>query len=165
MVKLWDYADHDRLGPGFPTHEDGDPLSGLQNGRSRRADEKLRKQMLGKNSKRSVSGVTSDGRTGKAVKANVNLATRPTPATTNRSAESDEEEGRSSLGKTKRRKNEQSRVLEVKENEDEEGDQAILPEILEAQPTLVVEKVKKKPGSYLDEILSERSKKKRKRKR
>src|SRR5437660_3032305 len=91
-------------GAGFLIPGDGDPLPGLHDGQSRRADEKLRKQMLGKNAKRPVHGLTNNRPTTKAVDANVNAPTTPIPRTGDRGVESDEEYGRSALGKTKRNK-------------------------------------------------------------
>jgi hypothetical protein len=149
------------IGPGFPIAENGGPLSGMRNGQSLRADEEFRKQMLGKNAKRPVSGVAANGRMGNTAKANVNVPTKPRPAITNRNAESDEDEGRSSLGKTKRRKTKQTTVVEVRESGDADGEQVTVPEGAKTLLTPVVAKTKMKRGSYLDEILSERSKKKK----
>jgi hypothetical protein len=136
----------------------------MQIGRSLRADEKLRKHMLGKNAKRPISGLTNSGRLGNTAKSILNIPTKPKPATTSRSAESDEE-GRSSLGKTKRRKTEQTILREGKEKKDEESEQATVPEVAKTLQTPVVVKAKKKPVSYLDEILSERSKKEQKKRK
>jgi hypothetical protein len=140
-------------------------LPGIHNGKPLRADEKLRKQMLGKNAKRPVSGATSSGRMGNAVKVNVNVPPKPRPATSNRRAESDEEEGRSSLGKAKRRKMEPVTVVEVSENKDGEGEESTVPELAKPVPRPGVAMGKQKPGSYLDEILLKRSKKKRRKKK
>jgi hypothetical protein len=126
------------------------------------ADEQLRKQMLGKNAKRAGSRpTTTDGRG----KFTGNVPTKPRPAITNRSTENDEEDGRSSLGRAKRGKLEQARAVEVEENLDEEGEQAPDLEVAETLKTpMAVSKMKRKPGSYLDEILLEKSKKKQKKK-
>jgi hypothetical protein len=120
--------------------------------------------MLGKNAKRSISGVPSSSRTINAAKTNVNPPAKPRPVTTNQSVESDDEEGRSSLGKTKRRKTVQSQVVGMEENGPEEGEQATTLELAAHLQTPIAAKMKK-PGSFLDEILSERSKKKKKKKR
>jgi hypothetical protein len=136
----------------------------MQNSKSLRADEKLRRQMLGRNAKRPISGVTSSSRTSNTAKANVNAPAKPRPATTNRSAESDEGEGRSSLGKTKRRKTIQCRVVGMEENWSEKGERAMTSELTVPLQTPTAAKTKT-PGSYLDEILSERSNKKKKKKR
>jgi hypothetical protein len=150
-----------RLGPGFPIPEDGEPLLGMHKRPSLAADEQLRKQMLGKNAKRAGSRLTAtDGRG----KFTGNVPTKPRPAITNRSAESDEEDGRSSLGRTKRGKLEQAKAVEVEENLDEKGEQAPVLEVAETLKTPMATKTKRKPGSYLDEILFERSKKKQKKK-
>jgi hypothetical protein len=155
------FADHKRLGPGFPTPEDGEPSPGMHKRPSLAADEQLRKQMLGKNAKRAGSRLmTTDGRG----KYTGNVPPKPRPAITNRGTESDEEDGRSSLGRTKRGKLEQARRVEIEENLDEEGEQVPVSEVAETLKTPMAAKTKRKPGSYLDEILSERSKKKRKKK-
>src|SRR4051794_29387463 len=155
------FADHDRLGPGFPIPEDGEPPPGIRKKLSLAADEQLRKQMLGKNPKRTGSRLTTtDGRG----KLTGNIPTKPRPAITNRSTEGDEEDGRSSLGRTKRGKLEPARTVEVEQNLDEEGEQAPVLEAAETLKTPIAAKTKRKPGSYLDEILSERSKKKQKKK-
>jgi hypothetical protein len=164
MADLWNYADHESVGPGYPLAEAGVPLPGIHNDKSLRADEKLRKQMLGKNANRPVSGAMSSGRMGNVVKVNVNVTPKPRPATLNRSAESDEEEGRSSLGKAKRRKKEQITVVEVSQNESGEGQQSAVPELAEPILRPGVATGKQMPGSYLDEIRSKRSKKKRRKK-
>jgi hypothetical protein len=154
-------ADHKRLGPGFPIPEDGEAPPGTGKRPSLVADEQLRKQMLGKNAKRAGSRpTTTDGRgryTG-------NVPPKPRPAITDRSSESDEEDGRSSLGRTKRGKLQQTRVADVEKNIDEEGEQAPVLEVAETLKTPVAAKTKRKSGSYLDEILSARSKKKQKQK-
>lgn len=161
MILLSASANHERLGPGFPIAENAGPLPGTRNVRPPRADEKLRKQMLGNKTKRTIPGVTSNFRTANTVKMNANVPTKPRPATANPSAESDEEEGRSLLGKTKRRKTEQTTLVEVKGNKDEEGEQATVSEVATPAQTPGAAKMKK-PSSYLDEILSARSKKKKK---
>jgi hypothetical protein len=162
---LWsisrNYADQESVGPGYPLAESGAPLPGLYIGQSLRADEKLRKQMLGKNAKRPVPGATITGRMDNAAKVNVNVPPKPRPATLNRSAES-EEEGRSSLGKAKRRTR-RVNVVEGSENEHGEGEQLAVLELVEPVPRPGVAMGKQKPGSYLDEILSKRPRKKRKR--
>jgi hypothetical protein len=155
------FADHKRLGPGFPIPEDGEPPPGVHKRPSLAVDEQLRKQMLGKNAKRVGSRLTAtDGRG----KFTGNVPTKPRPAITNRSTESDEEDGRSSLGRTKRGRLEQARTMEAEENLDEEGEQAPVLEVVETLKTPMAAKMKRKPGSYLDEILFERSKKKQKKK-
>jgi hypothetical protein len=117
--------------------------------------------MLGKNVKRAGPRLTTtDGRG----KFTGNVPTKPRPAFTNRSTESDEEDGRSSLGRTKRGKLERARAVEVEQNLDEESEQAPVLEVAETLKTPIAAKTKRKPGSYLDEILSERSKKKQKKK-
>ena len=129
-------------------------MPGIHNGKSLRADEKLRKQMLGKNANRPISGV----------KVNVNVTPKPRPAILNRSAESDEEEGRSSLGKAKRPKKEQVTVVEVSQNESGEAQQSAVRELAEPVLSPGVATGKQLPGSYLDDIRSKRSTKKRRKK-
>lgn len=157
MILLSTSANHERLGAGFSIAENAGPLPGTLNVRLPRADEKLRKQMLGNKTKRTIPGVTSNFRTANTVKTNANVPTKPRPATANPSAESDEEEGRSLLGKTKRRKTERATLVKVKGNKDEEGEQATVSEVAQTS-----EVAKMKPSSYLDEILSARAKKKKK---
>jgi len=150
-----------RLGPGFPIPEDGEPLPGMHKRPSLAADEQLRKQMLGKNAKRAGSRLTTTDSRGKFTG---NVPTKPRPAITSRSTENDEEDGRSSLGRTKRSKLEQARAVGGEENLDEKGEQAPVLEVAETLKTPMAAKTKRKPGSYLDEILLERSKKKQKKK-
>ena len=84
--------------------------------------------MLGKNAKRPVHGLTNDGPTTKAVASNVNAPTNPIPGTRDREVESDEEYGRSTLGKSKRYNVMQTAVIEGKGNENGEGEQGTSPE-------------------------------------
>jgi hypothetical protein len=150
-----------RLGPGFPIPEDGEPPPGMHKRPSLAANEQLRKQMLGKNTKRAGSRLTTNDGRGKFTG---NMPTKPRLAITNQSTENDEEDSRSSLGRTKRGKLEQARAVEVEENLNEEGEQAPVLEVVETLKTPMAAKTKRKPGSYLDEILLEKSKKKQKKK-
>ena len=104
--------------------------------------------------------MTTDGRG----KYTGNVPPKPRPVITNRCTESDEEDGRSSLGRTKRSKLERVRAVEVEENLGKEGEQAPVLEVAETLKTPMAAKTKRKPGSYLDEILLGRSKKKQKKK-
>ena len=140
-------------------------LSGMQNAQSLQADQKLRRQMLGKNAKRPGSGVTRDAHVGNTPKANVNNPVKPRPATTNRSGESDEEEGRSSLGKTKRRKLGEIVVSDMKGEQDEQSKRVTVLGVTNTSKLPVLEQAKAKPGGYLDEILAQRSKKEKKTKK
>jgi hypothetical protein len=54
--------------------------------------------------------------------------------------------------------------VEVEKNLNEEGEQAPVLEVAETLKTPMAAKMKRKPGSYLDEILLEKSKKKQKKK-
>ena len=137
----------------------------MHNVQSLQADPKLRKQMLGKKANRPGAGVTRDGHTGNTAKANVKNPVKPRPATTNRSAESDEEEGRSSLGRTKRRKLGETGVSDEKGEQDEQSKQVTSSGLMNTSTPPVLEQTKAKSGSYLDEILAQRSKKEKKNKK
>ena len=127
------------------------------------SNEKLRKQLLGKNAKQGKMGHRSvDARRG----GNRDMPSKPKPAPIAQGSES-EEEGRSSLGKLKRQK--KQRVLNAVEVNDDQ-----IPELedidivarVSAKPLQLSRASKQKTTSYLDEVLAERSmRKKKKRKR
>ena len=101
----------------------------------------------------------------RSTKTNATVPMQPRPTPTNQRDESDEEEGRSSLGKTKRRKIGDLGSGDVREKEDQESEGPTISEVTTALQTPVPEKAKKMTGIYLDEILSEKSKKNAKKKK
>lgn len=117
-------------------------------------DEKLRKQLLGKDYKRfQNSGVRIGDKIGLGMGQ---TGPKPRPTSMRQVDESEDEGGRSSLGKSKRRKlgKEQNNVVVTTDMKPE----AISAET--ARPSTA--RLPKKRSNYLDEVLAKKSQKKRK---
>lgn len=126
------------------------------------SNEKLRKQLLGKNYKKIAKENASFSKKPEASNAtsSTSVATSTIPADDT----DDEEEGRTSQIGKKRKKSgkpdlEQSEATAPMDN-DGDGSE-VLPPTKTAAPSTV--KGKKKATSFLDEVLAERSKKRKKR--
>ena len=89
------------------------------------------------------------------------IATKPRPTSTGRTADSDEEDGRSSLGKIKRRRVDQLPWVKAGDPDEDEAQEAAPAVPTKGLPPPVKD-TKKRPASYLDEVLAARSKKKKK---
>lgn len=150
-----------RLGLGAPLPKDTDTLSG---GRTT-ADEKLRRQMLGKELRKLGMQQNAQSRgprkQGLPTHRDANGHIPPTPDQTSNSHiadEEDEEESRSSLVKSRRHEHRKIPVRQQDANSDDED-----------KETLKVSKSshmlgKRHTGSYLDEVLAERANKRKRKK-
>lgn len=145
-----------RLGLGAPLPAD------IQDGDARRqeltSNDKLRRQLLGKNHLK-LQNKRLDG--SKSAPGSVQLGSKPRPADVKREWDSDDEDeaGRSSLGKSKRKKVAATR--EAADGGDDEGVKA-----LDGEETKRLDNSRppKKASNYLDEVLAEKSRKKQKKK-
>jgi len=150
----------DVTGPGY----DGEATLNTQQRRTLRADEKLRKQLLGKNARILDFGERSRNGIDTRAHGAGHVAPKSRSSNTSRTADSDEEQGRSSLGKMKRPRAQQPPSAEV-DGADDGGEGEAGPKLSEQFSPAPAASKKKKSGSYLDEVLSARSKKKKKKKK
>lgn len=113
------------------------------------SNDKLRKQLLGRNWEKMSTQIPVGKQTGRP------NPTKPLPQEIrNKNTEDtsgDDEEGRSSLGKNKRKRTVQDQQSLDETSESKESTSAMTPKRTGA----------KKTGSYLDEVLSQRKKKKK----
>ncbi|MCJ1401497.1 hypothetical protein MMC11_004711 [Xylographa trunciseda] len=145
------------LGLGAPVPQE------IKNGDERRqelsSNDKLRKQLLGKEFAKLY------GKTGSATKKDFGalpLGSKPRPVVTKQAVEEEMEEdaGRSSLGKPKRRVEASS--VEGEEQEEQGDDKGSFP-----RPNTRIQgsiSSKKRTSTYLDEVLAEKSRKRKKKK-
>ena len=142
-----------RLGLGAPLP------AAIKDGDARRQDlasnDKLRRQLLGKDFQR-LQGKGLKG--SKSVSGSIQLGSKPRPVPVKRELESEDEDeaGRSSVGKSKRKKVASSFGVA----NGQEGEDVNAPDGGATQ----VPRPPKKASNYLDEVLAERSWKKQKRK-
>lgn len=141
------------IGIGYQAPNDGDEDASVRRQESA-ATERLRKQLLGKNARAPRGALTTSGAMMPGQKFAASKARPKLPP--KRDASEDEDEGRSSMGKSRR-----IATVDVTAQEnlvgagDEDGPTAVIPAAAS----------KKRGGSYLDQVLAERAaKKKRKRK-
>ena len=145
-----------RLGLGAPLPAD------VKDGDARRqeltSNDKLRRQLLGKDFQR-IQGKGLNGN--RSTPASGLAGSKPLPPPTKRELKSDDEEeaGRSSLGKSKRK-----RVVSRREAADGEDDGDVKATFGGAAETPDNPRPPKKASNYLDEVLAERSRKKQKKK-
>ena len=141
-----------RLGLGAKLPQDGDVKR-----QELSSNDKLRRQLLGKDMAKLYS---KSGRGGKLGPGVMPLGSKPRPAPTKKvEEEDDDEEGRSSLGKSKRRKQVQNQKPVAQEDQAEA--------LGSAEPTVSenARRSKKVSTNYLDEVLAEQQRKKQKKKR
>ena len=155
--------DRSRLGAGAPLPKDGEQSALTKDRRSNLADEQLRKRLLGKNAKYLTSGMVGNGRS--SDKSNVvgHMAPKQRRKGNPTATDSDEDEGRSSLGFSKRRKVQGISQAEGVEGGNADDPAAALPwsKQVNGSPVPNINK----SGSYLDEVLAERSKNRARKKR
>lgn len=130
------------------------------------SDDLLRRQLLGKDYAKKLRD--KDGhRQGdhRSVGATLLVGSKPRPALGKRKADgsSDEEGGRSSLGK-KKKHHEHTKTGKDRDAEAEVGEEAMDHEDIRRE-RLEAAKQSKKPTNYLDEVLSRKSEKKHKSKK
>ncbi len=154
-----DLADYGRTGAGY----DGEASLNIDERRTIRADEKLRK-LLGKNARQPGSDRRGNHGLNPETFSTGHVAAKARPVGTSRIVDSDEEEGRSSLGKSKRRRMDQLPAVEPEVPDGEDVQDAALVVPTKTLPPPSVKDTTKKPASYLDEVLAARSKKKKKKK-
>ena len=142
-----------RLGLGAKVPEDGEVKR-----QELSSNDKLRRQLLGKDMAR-LYGKSGSG--GKFGSGSMPLGSKPRPTPMRKAAEDedDDEEGRSSLGKSKRRKHVESQEPAVHNN------QIIAKEVAESSVSDAAGRSKQTRINYLDEVLAEQQRKKQKKKR
>ena len=142
----------DSLGLGAKVPEDGEVRR-----QELSSNDKLRRQLLGKDMAKHYGKF---GNTGKLGTGAMSVESKPRPTPVRRAAEDDEEEGRSSLGKSKRRKtfDKQESAMQDYNAEAKEATTSRLSKD-------ATRRSKKSGNSYLDEVLAEKQRKKQKKKR
>ena len=141
-----------RLGLGATMPKDGDVKR-----QDLSSNDKLRKQLLGKDFAKLYERSGSGGKSGLGV---LPMGSKPRPTAAKRAVENDEEDegGRSSLGKSKRRRKAD------KQGSDEAWDGTGTTKSVESNLEELVSRPKK-PSNYLDEVLADRERKKETKKR
>ncbi|KAK2810400.1 hypothetical protein FQN50_002889 [Emmonsiellopsis sp. PD_5] len=135
----------EKLGLGAPLPKS--QADGSANRTELSSNEKLRKQLMGKNYKKFAANAQNTGRPVAEKKH------QPPPASRVEPESDDEEEGRSSLGKNKRKRPMREDKNTAVEGEDDAENAEFTSNSRTSQ--------RKKPVSYLDELLSQRLKKKK----
>lgn len=121
------------------------------------SNDKLRKQLLGKDFAKMYRRSGSDGKSGLGV---LQMGSKPRPGPVKRSVENDDEDeaGRSSLGKLKRRRGIK------KQGPDKAGDGMEPIEAIESSQAEAASPPRK-TSNYLDEVLADRERKKERKRR
>ncbi|KAJ6018045.1 Protein of unknown function DUF3245 [Penicillium sp. IBT 35674x] len=151
------------LGVGAPLPEKA--ADGSWNRTELSSNDKLRKQLLGKNYDRFMKAEAERKAAAKASTAAAQAAKTAATAANKQDEESDDdEEGRfASIGRNKRKAapiKTKAKVVEEDKDSQEDGQEPSAKEVPVRQAPL---KGKKKATSYLDELLAERAKKRKKR--
>ncbi|OQD68521.1 hypothetical protein PENDEC_c034G04197 [Penicillium decumbens] len=147
------------LGVGAPLPEKA--ADGSWNRTELSSNDKLRKQLLGRNYDKVMKAAAAN----KPTTLNAGSAAKATTATPAKSEESDDEEGRAAMvGKKRKTGPARAKKTTMEDNDripDEvNGDEPVPTKEASSKPP---SKGRKKATSYLDELLAERSKKRKKR--